>query len=36
MGFDPNRRRVPRRSDTVFVAAAIVVCIALVLWTVLG
>jgi hypothetical protein len=32
MGFDPNRRRVPRRADFVFVVAAIVAVVALVAW----
>jgi hypothetical protein len=36
MGFDPNRRRVPRRTDAVFVAAALVVSVALVAWALLG
>ena len=36
MGFDPHRRQVRRRSDYVFVAAAIVVALALVVWAVLG
>jgi hypothetical protein len=36
MGFNPHRKRVARRSDIVFVGAAAVLCIALVLWTLLG
>jgi hypothetical protein len=36
MGFDPNRRRVPRRTDALFVAAALVVAVALVAWALLG
>jgi len=36
MGFNPHRKRVARRSDIVFVAAAAVLCTALVLWTLLG
>jgi hypothetical protein len=36
MGFDPNRRRVARRTDAVFVAAALVVAVALVAWALLG
>ena len=36
MGFDPTRRRVQRRTDAVFVAAAIVVAAALVAWGFLG
>jgi hypothetical protein len=36
MGFDPQRRQVRRRSDYVFVGAAAVACIALVLWAFLS
>jgi len=36
MGFNPHRKRVARRSDYVFVGAAAALCIALVLWTLLG
>jgi hypothetical protein len=36
MGFDPNRRRVPRRSDYLFVAAAVVAVVVLLAWTVFG
>jgi hypothetical protein len=36
MGFDPNRRRVPRRTDVVFVAAALLAAAALVVWALLG
>lgn len=36
MGFDPNRKRVARRSDYVFVAAAVVAVIVLLAWTVFG
>jgi len=36
MGFDPQRRQVRRRSDYVFVGAAVVACIALVLWAFLS
>jgi hypothetical protein len=36
MGFDPNRRRVPRRTDTLFVAAALLVAVALVAWALVG
>jgi hypothetical protein len=36
MGFNPHRKRVPRTSDYVFVGAAAVACLALILWTVLG
>jgi hypothetical protein len=36
MGFNPHRKRVARRSDYLFVGAAVVACIVLVLWTLLG
>lgn len=36
MGFNPNRRRVARRTDIVFVAAAVVAALALVAWALLG
>jgi hypothetical protein len=36
MGLDPHRKRVPRRADYVFVAAAVVAVIALVLWALLA
>ncbi len=36
MGFNPNRKRVARRTDIVFVAAAIIAVIALVAWTAFG
>lgn len=36
IGFNPHRKRVVRRSDIVFVAAAICACVALLVWTVLG
>jgi hypothetical protein len=36
MGFNPQRKRVARKSDYVFVGAAAVACIALLLWTLLG
>jgi len=36
MGFDPQRRQVRRRSDYVFVAAAAIACIALLLWALLA
>lgn len=32
MGFDPNRKRVARRSDVVFVAGAVIAVIALLAW----
>jgi hypothetical protein len=36
MGFDPTRKRVPRTSDYVFVAAAVAVCLILLGWAILG
>jgi len=36
MGFNPHRKQVARRSDIVFVAAAVCACVALLLWAVLG
>ncbi len=36
MGFDPQRRRVPRRSDYVFVVAAVVVAVGLLAWAFLA
>jgi hypothetical protein len=36
MGFNPQRKHVSRRSDYLFVGAAAVLCVALVLWTLLG
>jgi hypothetical protein len=36
MGFDPTRPQRRRTSDYVLVAAAIVVCLILVLWALLG
>lgn len=36
MGLDPNRKRVPRTSDYVFVAAAVVVAVALLAWALLA
>lgn len=36
MGLDPTRRHVRRRSDYVFVAAALIVAVALVAWAFLG
>jgi hypothetical protein len=32
MGFNPFRERVQRRSDIVFVGAALVVIVALIVW----
>jgi hypothetical protein len=34
MGYNPYRKRVRRRSDFVFVGAALLVALALVLWAV--
>jgi hypothetical protein len=34
MGFDPQRRQVRRPTDYLFVAAAVLACIALLLWAV--
>lgn len=36
MGFNPQRKRVARKSDYLFVGAAAVISIGLVLWTLLG
>lgn len=36
MGFNPYRPQKQRRSDIVFVAAAIIVAAALVLWAFVG
>ena len=36
IGFNPHRKRVARRSDIVFVGAAIAVCVVLVVWTMFG
>jgi hypothetical protein len=36
MGFDPHRKQHRRRSDFVFVGAALVVAAALVAWALLG
>jgi len=36
MGFNPQRKRVARTSDYLFVGAAALACIGLVLWTLLG
>jgi len=36
MGFDPNRPQVRRPTDYLFVAAAVVVCLALLAWAFLG
>lgn len=36
MGFDPQRRRVARKTDIWFVVSAIVVALALLAWAFLG
>jgi hypothetical protein len=36
VGFDPQRRRVRRPTDYVFVGAAVLACIALLLWAFLA
>jgi len=36
MGFNPHRTRVARRSDIVFVLAAVFAVITLVMWALLG
>jgi hypothetical protein len=36
MGFNPHRKQVRRRSDYVFVAAAVLAVVAVVLWALLG
>jgi len=36
MGFNPQRRRVARTTDYLFVGAAALLCVALLLWTLLG
>ena len=36
MGLDPNRKRVARRTDYVFVAAAVMVAVALMAWALLA
>jgi len=36
MGFNPNRRRVARPTDIVFVVSAVVAVLALLAWTVFG
>jgi len=36
MGFNPHRKRVRRVSDYVFVAAAILAAVGLVIWAFLG
>ena len=36
MGFDPQRRRVARKTDIVFVVSAIIVSLVLLAWAFLG
>ncbi len=36
MGFNPNRKHVPRKSDYFFVATAAVACVVLLVWAFLG
>jgi hypothetical protein len=36
MGFNPYRKRVVRRSDIVFLVAAVVIALACVLWVLVG
>ena len=36
MGFNPYRKFVPKRADYVFVAAAVLAVIGLMLWALLG
>jgi hypothetical protein len=36
VGFDATRKRVKRRTDIVFVAAALMVALSLVAWAFLG
>jgi hypothetical protein len=36
MGFDPQRRQVRRPTDYLFVGAAVVACIALLVWALLA
>jgi hypothetical protein len=36
MGFDPNRPRVARKTDVVFVVVAVVIVVALVVWALFG
>jgi hypothetical protein len=36
MGLNPHRTRVPRKSDVVFVVAAIALAVALVVWAFVG
>jgi hypothetical protein len=36
MGFNPHRKQVRRPTDYLFVAAAVIAALALVLWALLG
>ncbi len=36
MGLNPYRKFIPKRADYVFVVAAVLAVIALMLWTILG
>jgi hypothetical protein len=36
MGFDPHRRRIPRRTDALLVAGALAIIIAMVAWALAG
>lgn len=36
MGFDPTRKHRKTRFDYVYVATSVVVCVAVVLWAILG
>lgn len=36
MGFNPNRKRVARTSDFLFVGLAALACVALLVWAFLG
>jgi hypothetical protein len=36
MGFNPHRKRVARATDFVFVGAAVIAVVALLVWALLG
>jgi hypothetical protein len=36
MGFDPHRRRIPRRTDALLVAGALATIAAMVAWALAG
>jgi hypothetical protein len=36
MGFNPHRKRVARTADYLFVAAAALACVGLLVWALLG